>query len=62
MSSAWHKGGSLQNVERQRILEVLETCHWHRGRAAEILGISVRTLYRKIKAYGLDHEPVAAQT
>ena len=39
-----------------RIREVLETCRWHRGRAAEILGISVRTLYRKIKAYGLDHE------
>ncbi len=49
-------GGSLEDLERTRIREVLETCRWHRGRAAEILGISVRTLYRKIKAYGLDHE------
>ncbi len=56
MSESWH-ASSLQEVERQRILEVLESCRWHRGRAAEILGISVRTLYRKIKAYGLDNEP-----
>ncbi len=50
---------SLQEIEKQRILEVLESTHWHRGRAADILGISVRTLYRKIKAYDLDEEPVA---
>lgn len=47
---------SLQDLERQRILEVLESCRWHRGRAAEILGISVRTLYRKIKSYKLDKD------
>jgi DNA-binding NtrC family response regulator len=47
---------SLQDLERRRIIEVLEQTHWHRGRAADILGISVRTLYRKIKAYDLDQE------
>jgi DNA-binding NtrC family response regulator len=47
---------SLQELERRRIIEVLEQTHWHRGRAADILGISVRTLYRKIKAYDLDRE------
>lgn len=58
MSENWHGGaGSLMDLERQRILEVLESCRWHRGRAAEVLGISVRTLYRKIKAYQLDNEP-----
>ncbi len=60
--AAWSAAASLESVERQRILEVLENCHWRRGRAADILGISVRTLYRKIRAYGLDHEPVATQT
>ncbi|MCU0254191.1 MAG: sigma-54 dependent transcriptional regulator, partial [Acidobacteria bacterium] len=50
--------GSLVDLERQRILEVLESTRWHRGRAADILGISVRTLYRKIKAFGLDREGV----
>ncbi|RMG44959.1 MAG: sigma-54-dependent Fis family transcriptional regulator [Acidobacteria bacterium] len=52
---------SLQEIERQRILEVLERTRWHRGRAAQILGISVRTLYRKIKAYELDREPAGAR-
>jgi DNA-binding NtrC family response regulator len=47
---------SLQDLERRRIIEVLEQTHWHRGKAADILGISVRTLYRKIKAYDLDQE------
>jgi DNA-binding NtrC family response regulator len=48
---------SLEALERERILEVLENTRWNRGRAAGILGISVRTLYRKIKAFGLDNEP-----
>jgi DNA-binding NtrC family response regulator len=56
-SHAAPSGASLQEMERERILEVLETTRWHRNRAAEILGISVRTLYRKIKAYGLDRDP-----
>ncbi len=58
-AAAGGASGSLQDLEKQRILEVLESCRWHRGHAADILGISVRTLYRKIKAYGLDGEPAA---
>ncbi|MBP7148919.1 MAG: sigma-54-dependent Fis family transcriptional regulator [Acidobacteria bacterium] len=57
MSDA-RQAGSLQDLEKQRIIEVLESTRWHRGHAADLLGISVRTLYRKIKAYGLDHELV----
>jgi DNA-binding NtrC family response regulator len=57
-SHAGAQAGSLVDLERQRILEVLESTRWHRGRAADILGISVRTLYRKIKAFGLDREGV----
>jgi DNA-binding NtrC family response regulator len=58
MHDAGAHAGSLVDLERQRILEVLESTRWHRGRAADILGISVRTLYRKIKAFGLDREGV----
>jgi DNA-binding NtrC family response regulator len=47
-------GATLQDLERQRILEVLESVRWNRSRAAEKLGISPRTLYRRIKRYGLD--------
>jgi DNA-binding NtrC family response regulator len=38
-------------VERQHIVRVLAEVNGHRGRAAEILGIDPKTLYRKIRAY-----------
>jgi DNA-binding NtrC family response regulator len=43
----------LKEVERQQILEILEQTRWHRGRAAELLGISPKTLYRKLRSYGI---------
>ncbi|PIE62376.1 MAG: sigma-54-dependent Fis family transcriptional regulator [Desulfobacter postgatei] len=39
--------------EKQLILSVLNRCRWHRENAAEKLGISRRTLYRKIMSHGL---------
>ena len=42
----------LLDVERRHILHVLESVHWHQGRAATILGISSKTLYRKIREFG----------
>ncbi len=43
---------SLGELERKHIAEVLERTGWHQGRAAELLGISPKTLYRKIREYG----------
>ncbi|MBX6333338.1 MAG: sigma-54-dependent Fis family transcriptional regulator [Gemmatimonadaceae bacterium] len=43
----------LEHVERQHIDTVLRHVNWHQGRAADILGISPKTLYRKIREYGL---------
>jgi DNA-binding NtrC family response regulator len=43
----------LATLERGHIAAVLEAAGWHQGRAAERLGISPKTLYRKIRAYGL---------
>jgi DNA-binding NtrC family response regulator len=43
---------SLSELERRHIAEVLERSGWHQGRAAEQLGISPKTLYRKIREYG----------
>ena len=43
---------TLEELERQHILAVLEQTHWHQGNAAKILGISSKTLYRKIREYG----------
>ena len=48
--------GTLEDMERERIFEVLARVRWNRTRAAEILGVSARTLYRRIKRYGLDQE------
>jgi len=44
---------SLKDMERDRIQEVLDQESWHHGHAATRLGMPVRTLYRKIKAYHL---------
>ena len=44
---------SLQDVERQHVLRVLQATGWHRGRACEILGVSRPRLRRMIQQYGL---------
>jgi DNA-binding NtrC family response regulator len=43
---------SLAELERQHIDAVLTQTNWHQGNAAQILGISAKTLYRKIREYG----------
>jgi len=45
--------GTLQVVEKTAILEALAAVNGHRKKAAERLGIGERTLYEKLKAYGL---------
>jgi len=46
-------GRSLEEVERDLIQANLEFVDGNRAKAAKILGIGERTLYRKIKEYGL---------
>jgi DNA-binding NtrC family response regulator len=48
---------SLRDVERQQILAALEQTGWHRGKTAEILGISPSTLYRRLRDYNLESRP-----
>jgi len=45
--------GTLSSVERERIVEALDRHQHHQGRAASALGISRRTLIRKLEAYGI---------
>jgi len=48
------KGGmSLDHLEKQAIREALRVHHGNREQAAKALGIGERTLYRKLKEYGL---------
>ena len=43
----------LAEMEREAIEQALVECDGNRRRAAEVLGIGVRTLYDKLKRYGL---------
>lgn len=57
-SSSQHHGetivdGQLQNMERAAIISALDSFQGNRTRAAEALGISIRTLQRKLKAWQL---------
>ena len=44
---------TLAELERRYILSVLERCGGHQLNAAAVLGIDRRTLYRKLKSYGV---------
>ncbi|MEW5766204.1 MAG: sigma-54 dependent transcriptional regulator [bacterium] len=44
---------SLEEPERQIILNVLKRTNWNRKRAAQVLGINRSTLYNKMRKFGL---------
>jgi transcriptional regulator of acetoin/glycerol metabolism len=44
------------DTEKARIVTALEECRWHRGKAAERLGISRRHFYRLMEKYGIATE------
>jgi two-component system response regulator HydG len=46
-------GASLEQIEKRAIRETLRLTQGNRERAAKMLGIGERTLYRKLKEYGL---------
>ncbi len=45
---------NINSMEKRNILKALQRNHYRRKAAADELGISERTLYRKIKAYGIE--------
>jgi len=45
-------GGSIEDAERRLILETLSHVGGNKTRAAEVLGISLKTLYNRLHAYG----------
>lgn len=42
-----------KDAEKERILQALEAAHHNKARAARLLGIDRKTLYNKIKIYGI---------
>ncbi|MBK6797564.1 MAG: hypothetical protein IPG76_12495 [Acidobacteria bacterium] len=43
---------TLDELERRYIIETLDRVNDDKNRAAEVLGIDLSTLYRKLKRYG----------
>ncbi len=54
-------GTTVEEAERLLILKTLESTNNNKTRAAEILGISLKTLHNKLKEYGASN-PVAVDT
>jgi DNA-binding NtrC family response regulator len=46
-------GGDVKEIDAARIRGALEACQWRRHRAAEVLGISRTTLWRRMRDLGL---------
>jgi DNA-binding NtrC family response regulator len=51
-------GHTVAEVERDLILETVRRCLGNRTRAANVLGISIRTLRNKLNEYAADGMPV----
>lgn len=45
---------NLEEMEKRNIIRALQQSHNRRKIAAQMLGISERTLYRKINDYGIE--------
>ena len=54
VASSYGDDLTLDEVERQHIARILEKTSGNKGKAAEILGLSRRSLYRKLAKLGID--------
>jgi len=52
-------GTTVEEAERQLILRTLTSTNNNKTRAAEILGISLKTLHNKLKEYGSNGSSLA---
>ncbi|WP_426741432.1 helix-turn-helix domain-containing protein, partial [Pseudomonas aeruginosa] len=53
-STSTNLNGYLQDQEKELILDALEKTKWNRTAAAQLLGVSFRTLRYRLKKLGLD--------
>jgi two-component system NtrC family response regulator len=51
VADASQRGLTLRELERRYITEVLRQTEGNRSRAAEVLGVDRKTLYRKLQEY-----------
>jgi DNA-binding NtrC family response regulator len=60
LETARRQRWTMERLEKEYILDVLQQTSGHRGHAADILGIDRRTLYRKLKQYSREGGGVPA--
>ena len=53
-------GTPIADVERERIMATLRHCDGDKARAAELLGVSLKTLYNRLGAYRASEANAAA--
>ncbi len=53
-------GATVEEIERELVLQTLARCDGNRTHAARVLGVSVRTLRNKIRQYSADGAEVTA--
>ena len=51
---------SLESLERNYVMHVLNAVGFNKVRTAEVLGIDPSTLYRRLSRWGLDSSPLAS--
>jgi DNA-binding NtrC family response regulator len=51
-------GGTIAEMERTLIMATLEKCGGHKEKAAEVLGLSPKTLYNRLRQYEEENQPV----
>jgi len=56
MEKEWSLRDAVENFEREYILKKLEMNQWHRSRVAAMLRINRKTLFKKMRLYGV-HKP-----
>ncbi len=54
-------GEKLEAVERKLLLATLQAVNGDRRTAAELLGISLKTVYNRLKKYDLDHPTIPGE-
>jgi DNA-binding NtrC family response regulator len=54
LDQALHQSWTLDRLEHEYIALIMKHTRGHRSRAAELLGVDRRTLYRKLKQLGRD--------
>ena len=49
--------GTLDEMERKRVVEAMERCGWVQARACKVLGITPRQLGYKLKKFKIPYKP-----